>query len=181
MGDDRVLLAFAPVAGLIAYGISHVPFCWMLRRSNYLLPLVIGFFVGLIATLTITAFAVHHQDDKVADSVALLALNSLTYLGLGWCYFNLVNINFASLRIRMLKEIADAGGTMSRTELLAEYNTGQVIARRMQRLLHWENLEEREGRYYIGRKKWFLLVARFYDMCHWIVFGSPDASRSHDD
>ncbi len=170
MFDGYALLALTPVIGLAADCLVHVLLCWVFGRSSYFLPLLVGLLAGLVATIAVSCAACACMKAGMADVMAFLAMNGCAYVGLAYGYFNFVNINLASLRIRMLDELAAVGGQMSRAELLARYNTGSVIELRIDRLTQWQNLVEHQGRYYNG-KAWFLLLARFFDLLRWFILG----------
>jgi len=178
-------LVAAPVVGLATYTVCHLLLARFTRgRSPY--PALIGAFVpGLLLMAALTAWALVAAKASTADAMGQMALNGLTYAALGWGYFHFVNMGIASLRIRMLRELIDAGGLLSRERLLAGYNTEAVIHLRITRLTAGGHFIEREGRYYGGKKK-FLLAARVFDLLRRGLFGasyltlspSPTSPRS---
>lgn len=103
-----------------------------------------------------------------------MVLNVATYAALGWCYFHFVNLGIASLRIRILEELVEAGGAMSGERLAGLYDDQAVITARLQRLRAGGHLVEHEGRYKIGRQR-FLVVAKIFDGLHALIFGSHRA------
>jgi hypothetical protein len=105
-------------------------------------------------------------------------LNLLTYLALAFGYFNFVNLTIASLRIRLLEEILDAGGELSAGRLRAAYNADSVSDLRLARLLRGGHLVERNGRLVIGRRR-FMIVARIFDFLHWLIIGCGHSDK-HD-
>jgi hypothetical protein len=163
-------VAMAPVLGLAAYCLTHVLACQVVRHRGPYLPLLIGFFPGLIVTLAVSLAAALGMQAQVVDCLGLLGLNFLTYLALAWGYFHFVNLNVASLRIRMLHEIAEAGGQMAKSQLLARYNADNTITLRIDRLVRGGHLIERQGRFYRG-KGGFLLAARVFDLLRGIILG----------
>ena len=50
-------------------------------------------------------------------------MNLAAYLAFAFGYFNFINLNVASLRIRMLQELMESGGTMPAAAFAACYKT----------------------------------------------------------
>ena len=94
----------------------------------------------------------------LSDGLVLFSLNAVAYLALAFGYFNFVNLNIASLRIRMIQELAESGGRLPIDRLTGLYNTQNVAALRIDRLTRGGHLVEREGKYYSGKRR-FLIVA----------------------
>jgi hypothetical protein len=164
------LVALAPVFGLAAYCISHVVLSRTNRsRGNYY-PLVLGCQCGLAVTAAISLAALLGMHCGLADGLALAGLNLTTYLALAFGYFNFVNLNITSLRIRMIQELADSGGRLPADALAGLYNTETIIALRIDRLTRGGHLAQRGGRYYSGKRR-FLLVARIFDLLRWAILG----------
>jgi len=163
-------LAVAPILGLAAYCLAHVVACRSLQRGPYF-PLMLGCGCGLAATIAISLAALLWMHCGAADGLALAGLNLATYLALSFGYFNFVNLNIASLRIRMLQELAESGGRMPAERLAALYNTEAIIALRIDRLTRGGHLVQRQGRYYSGKRR-FLIVARIFDLLRCAILGN---------
>jgi hypothetical protein len=97
-------------------------------------------------------------------------MNAVASLGFAFGYFNFVNLTVASLRIRILEELADSGGWLPRTALLERYGTSSVADIRLARLVGGGHLVERNGRLHTGRLQ-FLVVARIFDGVRALIFG----------
>jgi hypothetical protein len=104
------------------------------------------------------------------DRIGFVVLNLFTYVALAFGYFNFVNLTVASLRIRLLEEIGEAGGALPATTLKAAYNSSEVVAIRLQRLVQGGHLVEKDGRLHSGRLP-FLIVARIFDGLRWFILG----------
>jgi hypothetical protein len=170
MADHRPLVALAPVIGLAVYCVGHIIAARLIRGRNPYPALAIGAAMGIVVTLAITIVASVRGGDSAADTLALTGMNAVAALGFTFCYFNFVNLTIASLRIRVLEEIADSGGWLPRAALLQRYGTGSVADIRLSRLVGGGHLVERNGRLYSGRLQ-FLLVARIFDAVRSLVFG----------
>jgi len=165
----RALLAIAPVIGLAVYCLAHVAASRTVRRGKYF-PLMLGCACGLAATVAVGIAAIFMMHGSLADGLALTGMNMVAYLALSFGYFNFVNLNIASLRIRMAQELAESGGEMPVDELTKLYDTDAVIALRINRLVSGGHLIERQGRYYSGKRR-FLVVARTFDFLRLVILG----------
>ena len=171
MADHRPLVALAPVIGLAVYCVGHIIAARLIRGRNPYPALAIGAVMGIVVTVAITIVACVRGGDSAADTLALTGMNTVAALGFAFCYFNFVNLTIASLRIRVLEEIADSGGWLPRAALLDRYGTGSVADIRLERLVGGGHLVERNGRLYSGRLQ-FLLVARIFDAVRSLIFGT---------
>ncbi len=162
--------ALAPVLGLAAYCLSHLAVCRAVRGRGAYLPLVIGCGCGLAVTVAVSVAALWQMRCALSDGLVLFSLNAVAYLALAFGYFNFVNLNIASLRIRMIQELAESGGRLPIDRLTGLYNTQNVAALRIDRLTRGGHLVEREGKYYSGKRR-FLIVARIFDFLRWAILG----------
>lgn len=167
----HALAALAAVFGLAAYCLSHLAACRAVRGRGPYFPLIIGCGCGLAATATISLAALLWMNCTFADGLALAGVNLIAYLALAFGYFNFVNLNIASLRIRMIQELAESGGRSPVTRLTGLYNTETVAQLRIDRLTRGGHLVVREGRYYSGKRR-FLIVARIFDFLRWAILGN---------
>ena len=169
--DHRPLVALAPVLGLAVYCVSHVITARIIRGRSPYPALAIGALAGLAATVAITLAACARDSVSFIDTLALVGLNTVASLAFAFGYFNFVNLTVASLRIRILEELAEAGGRLPRAALFDRYGTSSVADLRLERLVGGGHLVERNGRLYSGRLQ-FLLVARIFDAVRSLIFGT---------
>lgn len=169
-------VVLAPVLGLVIYAIAHLLLAWATAAAPYRC-LTVGFLCGLVTMLVTTAAAGRTAVTSV-DSAWLCALNTLCYLALAFGYFNFINLAIASLRIRMLEELASCGGRLPIRHLEDSYGTEQMIGLRIDRLLRGGHVREDGGRLVSGRVQ-FLAVARIFDALRNAILGSsaPRAPR----
>ena len=170
MADHRPLVALAPVIGLAVYCVGHIVAARLIRGRNPYPALAIGALMGIVVTVVITIVACVRTGDSAIDTIALTAMNAVAALGFAFGYFNFVNLTIASLRIRILEEIANSGGWLPRAALLDRYGTGSVADIRLARLIGGGHLVERNGRLRTGRLQ-FLVVARIFDAVRALIFG----------
>jgi hypothetical protein len=176
MVHDSGLLAITPVLGLAVYCLSHLAASRILGSRGPYFPLLVGCGFGLAATLVISAAGLVLMQAQLLDFLALAGMNVVAYLAFSFGYFNFINLNIASLRIRMLQELAEAGGEMPVEALTGLYNTEEVIALRIDRLARGGHLVERQGRFYSGKRK-FLIVGRIFDFLRLVILGRRAPGR----
>ena len=108
--------------------VSHVVASRSFAARGHYLPLMAGCACGLAATSILSAVALVLMHDGVLDFLSLLSMNIVAYMAFSFGYFNFINLNIASLRIRMPQELAESGGTMPVDSLTSLYNTEDVIS-----------------------------------------------------
>jgi hypothetical protein len=168
------VIVLAPIVGLAADCLAQVGIARLPRMRNPYVSMAAGIGVGLAVSVAVTTTANSRSGFGAVDRISFQLLNIATYLALAFGYFNFVNLTIASLRIRLLGELEAAGGTLERAALLQTYNTRQVIALRIERLVRGGHLREQGGRYVIGKRR-FLAVAQVYNFLRTLVIGPwPD-------
>ena len=170
MQDVYPVVVSAPVLGLAAYCLTQI---FVARSSPGRSPyhsLKRGFIGGLFVAMVVSGWGVTQMPNSLQDRIGFVVLNLLTYLALAFGYFNFVNLTVASLRIRLLEEIREAGGLLPTNTLKTAYNSREVVANRLQRLLQGGHLIEKNGRLHSGRLP-FLIVARIFDSLRWFIIG----------
>lgn len=170
------LVVAAAVFGLATYCACHLVIAQLWRTCSPYRPLVGGFLPGLIITGATTASGLVSMRAGFQDCCGYAVLNLLTYGALGWGYFHFVNLCIASLRIRVLEELVEKGGTATAEFLFLRYNDDRVTETRLDRLIRGRHLVFRDGRFMTGKKQ-FLHVARLFETLRWLVLGTK-ATRS---
>ena len=141
MDIGLVLLVAAPVLGQAVGVPAQIVFHLIFPQKPIVLSYAAGFLCGAITSLlTLSASG---KSVGLPDVVVCL----LTFGGLNYCYANFVNLNFTSLRIRLLKELLDFGGTESVAEIARKYGSRAILRRRIERLVEWGQLEQAGDRY----------------------------------
>lgn len=171
------MLVVAPVSGLAVYCASHIVLSRLQHATKPYISLIGGFVLGLLAVAALSVAALARMEASVQDSVGLLSLNAMGYLAFAFGYFNFVNLNIASLRIRAVQELWLAGGAMEKERLRSMHSTESVIALRLERLTRGGHLVEKEGRFHIGKSR-FLLVGRLFDFLRRLILGSTRVADS---
>jgi hypothetical protein len=167
----------APVVGLAAYCISQILSARLAPGRSPYQSLSLGFGCGLVVVLSLAGWAVWWMEIPTSDRIGFIMLDMLTYLALAFGYFNFVNLTVASLRIRLLEELREAGGKLPVGTLMSAYDSRQVVALRLERLVRGGHLVENAGRLHVGRRR-FLIVARIFDGLRWAIIGRVQKCRS---
>ena len=108
---DTLAIALAPVAALALTVVLQLA---LLRLQPHRLP----WWSLAVAAAAGTAFAILATcwlawDEPVSDIVGYALVNGATAIALAFGYFNFVNLNFTSLRVRLLREMLEGDGTVS--------------------------------------------------------------------
>ena len=149
MAQAQLLLALAPLAGLTVHVAAHVVLSRLGLHGRPAAGIVLALAGALPVTVGLTVGSLRELGAAPADFAALLAMNLTTAAAFGYGYANFVNMNLASVRVRILKELL-AAGRLSREELLAAYDEEEIITERIARLRRGRQIVERSGRFRIG-------------------------------
>jgi hypothetical protein len=163
--------ALLPFAGLAANVVVQTLVLRASGGTRFRGSLLAGFAAGLAvmaALLALPAVAGGGAGPGVWGT-ALLAGGA--YAGFGFGYFSFLNLNQASLRVRIMKELLAEGGSLALADLLERYNAGQILEARLARLVEGGQLEARPGCYASGTRGDFLRLARLLDALKLLVTG----------
>ena len=171
-------LAIAPITGMAGLVVVHLILVRILGTRGVLAPFPVAFLVGGLLGGVLNTVALQTLQKGPADAVALSLLNGLAYLALGFVYFNLVNMNLTSLRIRLLRELLERQATgLGLDELMEEYGPEEILTLRLERLTRSGHLLRRGDRYYTGRGG-IVLIAIFFDFLKWLVLPRKSSDSS---
>jgi hypothetical protein len=171
----EALLACAPLAGLAANVVVQVAVFRATRGVAFARSVAAGAATGaaVVAAVGAAAFLGAPAPLPVAAAVILLAG---AHAGLTGCYFAFLNLNQTSLRVRVLKEIAASpAGSLALAELVRHYNADAVLSIRLERLVRGGHLVLDGGRYRLGARIAFLVLARFVDALKRLLIGARSA------
>jgi len=123
------ILTLGPLFGLATNVIAQIACAHLTRRTN--LSIVTGGIGGLVVTGLCASTA---SDQPLYGRLADLATALLTYLALAFGYWAFLTMNSTSLRIRMIRELLNAGTGISHSELMTRYSAEEFLQRRLERL-----------------------------------------------
>jgi len=152
-----------PVIAVAVNAIAQVIVFRLRRGMQYFRSIIEGVFAGAVAFVILEAiFAI--KGIPFNGIATILLVDAPTYFALSYCTYSFVQLGQTSIRIRMYAEIAANPSGISVEEMNREYDDQRLIDMRLRRLTESGDIIEKDGRYYVGRKK-FLYVSN-------ILFGA---------
>ncbi len=142
-------------------------------KQGLLKSVFFGFGIGLLV-LFLLEFRVYWAINfSLKEFVASTAVDLITYISLGYCYFHFINLGETARRIRILRELKDSGEGLTLNEFLARYNAQEIFENRISRLLKNGQIILVNGKYYIG-KSFLLYMAGFLVFLKFILMRKKD-------
>jgi len=145
-----LVLTLAPVFGLavniaVQFVISRLPLAIGKVRRQFL-----SFGCGLAATALRLGPELYSAGFTLPDAIGCFALHLLAYAMAGFIFFNVINLNISSLRIRMLKEyLREHPQPLPDRVLREKYPARAMLDARLARLVSGGQVILRNGRYHI--------------------------------
>jgi hypothetical protein len=174
MMADHILFAHAAVVllALLCTALAQllsVRLCW----CGVVGSLFFGLAVGLVALIAGAACISIQWNDSLSNNLALGAANFVLFVCCWYFYFHFINIGEASLRIRLLREVAENPGRPLEG-VLAVYNVSEVVRIRIKRLVGDGQLVETASVYQPGAPR-MVLVAKAFAVLRWLLLDKlPD-------
>lgn len=115
---------------------------------------------------------ISHQESHLGflDVVGTLAFNLGVTAALGYGYFHLNNLGETARRVRILRELLEAGGKLSDAEILERYNAAVMVDKRLHRLTKSGQIQLRDGRLFAHHSS-VVLMAKIMDHIKWLLTG----------
>jgi hypothetical protein len=82
----------------------------------------------------------------------------VTFNLLAYSYFHVMNLSQTGRRIRMIRVIRNAGGSIDKSELYAKYGAADMLRVRLDRLQKWGQIVRSKDRYIIKGKLLFRIA-----------------------
>jgi hypothetical protein len=142
---------FSPVLGLMVNVISQIIMTRYVKKFGLLTSVILGFLVGLAIVFTIEIAHTLTSNSPISEVIGALALNTITYGALGYCYFHFVNLGETARRVRIVRELLDSKDGLSMSEIFEHYDASEIIRVRLQRLLKNKQITLRNDRYFITK------------------------------
>lgn len=179
-GLFRLVLAALPVLALALNVVVQIARYRTARHGTAWPSLFEGMAAGMLATLAGSWLVSEPAELETADRLGLTLLNGLAFFALAFGYFSFVNLNYTSLRIRLLRELLHQDGHLEPGEVMRRYDVDSVIALRLERLTQAGTLSQQSGRYVLGPRAWpFLALSRLLGFLKWLMLGK--VTRLPDD
>lgn len=161
---------FNPVACLVINILSQVLCVRCFSKIGLLKSVFIGFVLGFLGLVLSMAFFYPEISLSIEERLADFAVQAITYAAFGYCYFHFLNLGETARRIRILRELSESNGGLTREQLLERYNAGEIIERRLTRLLGNGQILRKSDAYYIGSPV-VLLMAKALVFLKFILLG----------
>ena len=162
--------AVAAVLGLALNVLAQLVACRWAKQLSLMRSVYLGFVAGLLGLALLEGLYVLAVPQSRADALSRAALNVATYFALGYGYFIFVTLGETGRRIRIVRELHDAGRPLTQQEIVARYNAQSIVNVRIERLLGTGQIAFRDGRYYL-RKRTVLTIARMVVLMKQLVLG----------
>jgi hypothetical protein len=153
----KFCLVAAPTFGLAADVATHLAATWIIGFKNLYYRLLFGAFWGGVVTLALTLWAGVERGLPAGEIAAYAVFNTFTLLVLSFGYFNLVQMNLSSLRLRIANELHDTPEGITPERLLEMYGAHEIVDQRLARLSRGAQIECRDGRYYCRMSTVYLI------------------------
>ncbi|MFH1492410.1 MAG: hypothetical protein ABIE81_03615 [Candidatus Omnitrophota bacterium] len=111
----------------------------------------LGFAIGILYLLFFTSFISFRPEVSLEGLSDIFVINLIGYGCLGYCYFHFINLGETARRIRILRELYEAGDGLKLGELLNRYSAKEIFQKRTNRLINSGQIIFKDGKYYIGK------------------------------
>lgn len=159
-----------PVLGLAVNVLVQILSFRLIPSMGLLKSVFMGFGVGMLYVLGSEYFIfTQSAAESMRDFLPNVLSNILTCGVLGYCYFHFINLGETGRRIRIVRELLNAGG-LSMEGLLQRYNTSDMVEIRLTRLLNSGQIIERNGMLFI-QSQFLLRASRIMVLMKKIILG----------
>jgi len=158
----------APILGLFVNTLVQILAYRLIKSVSLLKTVVLGFVIGFA---TVMACGMAWYQTAMPDVMELMgqsALNLLTYVALGYCYFHFINLGETARRIRILRELRESKDGLTLEEILERYNALEIIKARLQRMQNNKQIVLRLERYFIAKPS-LLYIAKTIALLKWVL------------
>lgn len=144
------LNALMPLWGLSFLVLAHIIIFRFRLKKTLLEALFFAFWSGL-AFVCYFSFYVYLKISSDLHAIIWNCIaNALTYVFLSYCYFHFINLGETARRIRILRELQESINGLTMEDILARYNSEEIIERRLIRLIESSQVIVKDDHYLIG-------------------------------
>lgn len=148
MFGPKFWIAVAPTIGLAVDVLTHFAATWLLPIRNLYHRLLFGALWGAAATTVVTGWGTDLWSNPSGPGAAYLLFNLATLAILSFGYFNFVQMNLSSLRLRIANELFDNPQGVPPATLLDRYGAREIVDQRLARLARGNQIVRRGDRYF---------------------------------
>jgi hypothetical protein len=138
-----LLAVLAPCLGLAVNSLAHIALMRLLKMGM-LKAVFASFFLGLVSTGALSLSLAPLSGD---DPVWIASSNLLIFSALGYCYFHFINMGTTGRRFRIMYELLHNPQGLTLEEIKTRYNSTEMLAKRIRRLLDNGQITETNGVY----------------------------------
>jgi hypothetical protein len=173
--DGQWTITIAPVAGLALTVLTQI-MAVHVSGGKVGASIVIGILGGLAVTLAVIALG-RAETPRASDGfVDNWLLGVATYLALAFGFWAFLNLNITSMRIRILRELLRAGGSIALSDMAVFYTPAERLRRRLERLEKGGQIKREDGRWLLG--SWQVLaIARCVEALRSLLFPGSRRDR----
>jgi hypothetical protein len=161
-----MVLASVPILALALITLLHLGLSRLWPRRLPWRSLSIASAAGLACAAALTAALLLRAPPS--ELAAYVFVNAGATAALAFGYFNFVNLNFTSLRVRMLREL-NAIGCLSISDIKVRYGADTVLDLRLARLVEAGELSFDGSVYRLGPSRRILMIGRILDRLKAII------------
>lgn len=172
--EERHLQIIIPIACILINVSAQIASFRYMRRFGLLKSIYFGFAAGILVLFVYEFMGLVHRTFLLADYVSLFIVNLVIYFTLSYCYFHFINLGQTARRIRILRELHDSRSGLSMAEILERYNAGEIVKKRICRMLNNNQIIFKNGRYLI-RYSALLFMAKAVSLMKLILTGRQSA------
>ncbi len=154
----------------IIMAILHIVFKRTFLKKSLVISFFIAFFISIMIFILLNVIYLYFNYIAINDFVPITICNLIILICADYCYINTVNIVNASVRIKILNEISEAGKGLSEGQILKIYNADEILNSRLERLVKNGQLIIKAGKYKSG-KPGQILFAKFFLFWRQVIFG----------
>jgi hypothetical protein len=180
MSFSAAALASVPVFALGLITAAHIILARLQPQRLPWWSLSIAAAAGLIFAAAITAYVASLGQRTPWDLAAYVVVNAGCTAALAFGYFNFVNLNFTSLRVRILREMGTAGD-FSIADLKARYGADAVLDLRLKRLVDAGELSFDGAVYRLGGSRKILMIGIVLDHLKAVIMPKTRNGLAHRD
>ena len=146
----QYLQVLAPIFGLVVCACVQVIIARYIPKVGLLNSVFAGFTGGFITIIGMDVASLLRIEPSLQEKVAQFLVTILTYASLGYGFFHFVNMGETARRVRIVRELLDSPEGLTREELRARYNSAEIVAARLGRMIRTDQVVCRDNRFYVG-------------------------------
>lgn len=165
MSEESLIQALhlvAPIAALAVMALAHAVLSRLRPEAPLLNTLALSGIFGLVALLSVEVLIVIFGGTWVTTAILFILVDGPIYGCLAYGYANFVNLGYASVRVRIYRELLVSPGGISVAALRKQYDEEGMLVARLERLVEAGDFSKDGTRYRLNKRRLSLIS--------WIIF-----------